>query len=257
MPEAAPVTAATRSAVGMSPLLSNRGRRASATHRPRSCAASPCAVKDHERRDRAVPGSLPRALGSASNTPRTWRVMDGTSTSSAAVGDPHAARSLRAAREILAGFDSHQRHFRAITLRAPARQAARDWHGMQADAVERLDLYESAVSRTVAGLGRELGEHLRCRACWTAMKRAFAALVAGQAAPELAGTFFNSTTRRVFATVGIDPGIEFVEPPAGPDAEGPPPYTSRAHRGDMAAVIRDILATHPVGAPHRRLDEDA
>ncbi len=184
-------------------------------------------------------------------------MRDGPSTSSAAVGDPHTARSLPAAREILGDFDSHQRHFRDITLRAPGRQAERDWQGMQADAVERLDLYESAVSRTVIGLGRALGEHLRCRACWTAMKTAFAGLVADNAAPELAGTFFNSATRRVFATVGIDPEIEFVEPPAGPEAEGPPPYTSHAHRGATAAVIRDILAAHPVGAPYRWLDEDA
>ena len=66
------------------------------------------------------------------------------------------------------GFDGHQRRFRDITRRAPQRQAERDWHGMQADALERLELYEAEVSRVVIGLGHALGDHLRCRACWTA-----------------------------------------------------------------------------------------
>ena len=176
----------------------------------------------------------------------------------AELGDRHAALARNAAGGILAGFDGHQRRFRGITRRAPRRQAERDWHGMQADALERLELYEAEVSRVVIGLGHALGDHLRCRACWTAMKTAYAALAAARADHELARTFFNSATRRVFATVGIDPEIEFVEPmPAWPEDEGPPPYTSHAHGGATAALIRDILAAHPVGAPYRRPDDDA
>ena len=176
----------------------------------------------------------------------------------ASVGELHSELAHRAAGEILAGFDGHQRRFAEITRRAPRRQAERDWHAMQADALERLDLYESEVNRTVIGLGRTLGDHVRCRTCWTVMKTAFARLAAERADQELARTFFNSTTRRVFATVGIDPEIEFVEPvPAGLEPEGPPPYTTHAHGGATAALIRDILAVHPVGAPYRRLDDDA
>jgi hypothetical protein len=76
------------------------------------------------------------------------------------------------------------------------------------------------------------------------MKTAYAELAAARADHELARTFFNSATRRVFATVGIDPEIEFVEAmPVGLEDEGPPPYTSHAHGGATAALIRDILAT--------------
>ena len=174
------------------------------------------------------------------------------------LGGRHAALARHAAGGILAGFDGHQRRFRDITRRAPRRQAERDWHGMQADALERLELYEAEISRVVIGLGHALADHLRCRACWKDMKTAYAALVAARADHELARTFFNSATRRVFATVGIDPEIEFVEPmPAWPEDEGPPPYTSHLHGGATAALIRDILAAHPVGAPYRRLDDDA
>ena len=185
-------------------------------------------------------------------------MAEAASSEAAAVGDRHGVLARRAAEGILAGFDGHQRRFRDITRRAPRRQAERDWHGMQADALERLELYEAEVSRVVIGLGHALGDHLRCRACWTAMKTAYTELAAARADHELARTFFNSATRRVFATVGIDPEIEFVEPtPAGLEDEGPPPYTSHAHGGATAALIRDILAAHPVGAPYRRPDDDA
>ena len=174
-----------------------------------------------------------------------------------AAGDRHAGLARPAAEGLLAGFDGHQRRFREITRRAPLRQAERDWHGMQADALERLDLYEAEVSRAVAAVGGGLGEHRGCRACWAAMRTAYAELAGARADQELARTFFNSATRRVFATVGVDPAIEFAEStPAGAE-DGVPPYTSHPHGGATAAIVRDILAAHPIGAPYRRLEADA
>jgi len=171
--------------------------------------------------------------------------------------DPHAP-ARRAVQDVVDGFDDHRRRFREVTRRAPARHADRDWHGMQADALERLEVYESAVNRAVTALGRSLGDHLRCHACWIGMKTAYGGLVADRPDPELARTFFNSATRRVFATVGIDPQIEFGEPaPASGEPADPPPYTTRPHGGSTAALIRDVLATHPIGAPYRSLDGDA
>jgi isocitrate dehydrogenase kinase/phosphatase len=176
----------------------------------------------------------------------------------APIGDPHAARARRAAGEMLAGFERYRRRFMDVTRRAPRRQTERDWRGAQADAGERLDLYESEVNRTVADLDRALGDHFHCRACWIAMKSEHAALAAGRPDQELARTFFSSATRRVFATVGVDSEIEFTEPvPAGAEAESPPPYTSHPHRGETAPLIRDVFAAHPVGAPYLRLDDDA
>ena len=48
----------------------------------------------------------------------------------------------RAADVILAAFNAYQDEFAAITRRAPGRFIRCDWHGVQADAVERLELYK-------------------------------------------------------------------------------------------------------------------
>ena len=91
------------------------------------------------------------------------------------------------------------------------------------------------------------------------MKNVYAELAAARADQELARTFFNSATRRVFATVGIDPAIEFVEPtPAGGARTAACPRTRAiGNGGATAAIVRDILAAHPIGAPYRRLEADA
>ena len=170
----------------------------------------------------------------------------------------HAGRADGAAHEVLAGFERHQRRFAEMTRRAPQRQAERDWHGMQADARARLDLYESEVTRTVDRLQETLGDHLRCRTCWMAMKRAHADLGAARADRELARTFFNSATRRVFATVGVDPEIELVDAvDAGTDADAPAPYRTYAHARRTDALIRAILAAHHIGAPYASVEADA
>jgi isocitrate dehydrogenase kinase/phosphatase len=64
------------------------------------------------------------------------------------VTDP--TRPARAAEAICAGYDTYQRDFQAITRRAPARFASRDWQGVQRDAAERLDLYRRVVDAVVA-----------------------------------------------------------------------------------------------------------
>ena len=45
---------------------------------------------------------------------------------------------------------------------------------------------------------------------WVALKREFVARVGARDDAELAESFFNSITRRLFVTVGVDPQIEFV-----------------------------------------------
>ena len=53
---------------------------------------------------------------------------------------------------IYSGFNAFHEEFRAITRRAGSRFERRDWHGMQADSVERLNLYKKIVDRVVAAL---------------------------------------------------------------------------------------------------------
>lgn len=114
------------------------------------------------------------------------------------------------ARLVAEAFDAYRQEFRAVTLRATDRFRTRDWHGMAADAKLRLSIRAGAVDGLLDRVRATLGARLDDRVVWIAAKAVFSGLVDERDDWELAETFFNSTTRRVFSTVGVDADVEFV-----------------------------------------------
>jgi isocitrate dehydrogenase kinase/phosphatase len=123
---------------------------------------------------------------------------------------PNNLSELTAA-AIYRAFDTYRVQYTAITQRAKKRFEQRDWGGIQKDARERLDLYKSAVDMIEAQISQLLGDRVGDARIWEKTKTVYAGLVARLDLWELAETFFNSITRRVFATVGVNPQIEFVD----------------------------------------------
>ena len=126
------------------------------------------------------------------------------------------------AERLLAAYEAYTRAFAEITRRAPVRFSARDWRSTLADALERLELYPRAVDPAVRDLQGILGAGAEDKAVWTGMKAAFERLASGRRDGELAETFFNSASRRVFHTVGVDARAEFVTPESTVLPPGPP-----------------------------------
>jgi isocitrate dehydrogenase kinase/phosphatase len=148
------------------------------------------------------------------------------------------------ANTIRSGFGDFLRRFGDITRQAPARFAARDWRGLLDDATARLDVYNASVDEAVESIRGTLGAQLEDRAIWASAKAIFVEQVDEEPARELAETFFNSVTRRIFHTEGIDPSIEFV----GADAPEPlplPPDTVRTGGEDgCEAAFERLLLRH-------------
>src|SRR5881227_844832 len=119
-----------------------------------------------------------------------------------------AALCAEAARD---AFVEYERHFDEITRRARDRFLARDWRGSFDDSRERLRLY-SLILDSLTNRTRELmADRLNHRSIWSATKAAYSALIAQSPRWEIAESFFNSLTRRVFATEGVNQAIEFVD----------------------------------------------
>ncbi len=114
------------------------------------------------------------------------------------------------AKAIYVGYEAYQNQFQAITKLARIRFERRHWHGMRADAAERLDLYKRFVDTTVAEIRELLGRHAQEKELWREMRQTYLTAIETLNDQELAETFFNSITRRIFSTVGVDPNIEFV-----------------------------------------------
>lgn len=161
--------------------------------------------------------------------------------------------AVAGARLIEKGFDSYMADFREVTRRAARRFAERDWHAGVADATERLDLYPTRVQDLVDKLRALHGDRAQDRLVWAATKAVYSGRIAHRHDCELAETFYNSITRKIFATVGVDQDIEFVHS----DFSTVPrtdywPVTSRFEApGDLPGLIESILEKISPPAPFR------
>ncbi len=162
-----------------------------------------------------------------------------------------------AARRIVDGFDRYFEAFGEITRRSRQRFESRDWLGVQQDARDRLLLYGRVVTEVTADVNGFLGEHVNDAGVWSQMKAIYAEAITPLATAEIAETFFNSVTRRVFTTVGVNPSIEFVDfrfqrlPPTS----GRPPYRSYRRRKSTKKLVRKLLAKLPFAVPYQGVDE--
>lgn len=163
---------------------------------------------------RAVRGAALAVRGAALVVRVPWGPMGRLST-----GLSTSRLANVAARAIAEAFVRYREEFDRITRRARLRFERRDWQGAVADAVERLELYGAVIDEIERDVRRALGGRIGDRLLWSGMKAVYSGLIEGWQDRELAETFFNSVTRRVFATVGVDPDIEFVDA----DFEVPPP----------------------------------
>ena len=158
---------------------------------------------------------------------------------------------------IHSAYERYERGFEEITGRARSRFEWRDWSGAQADATERLTLYKTHVDAAVADVQDVLEDGVMERTVWAAMKAEHAGRIAGRADPELAETFFNSVSRRVFSTVGVDPAIEYLDRTAEPSPNDVPISDTYTDERVGPVLVRRILEALPWSVPYAQLDRDA
>jgi isocitrate dehydrogenase kinase/phosphatase len=164
----------------------------------------------------------------------------------------------RAVDAIHAAYERYHRGFEEITRRARDRFERRDWLGAQADATERLALYRTHLDGAVADVRDILEDAVMERILWAAMRARHAQGAAGRADAELAQTFFNSVTRRVFSTVGVDAAIEYLDPSPEPVEPGASPPYERDRVDEVdAELVRRILERVRWSVPYASLRRDA
>jgi isocitrate dehydrogenase kinase/phosphatase len=163
-------------------------------------------------------------------------------------------------------YQDYQDEFHKITRRSKARFEDCDWRGMQADALERLELYKKVITRIVVDLRLALGEQARDRDLWATMRSEYSQEIACCTDYLLAETFYNSVTRRIFSTVGVDSKIEFVDSDfeLRPVSEGDLCYDAFQVAGEsespeqaLEAVLHAILEIHAFHCGYEDLPRDA
>lgn len=163
------------------------------------------------------------------------------------------------AEKIYSGFQSYHQQFVAVTRRAAERFIRRDLEGIRADAKKRLDLYQQWVDQIEADIRELLQDRLNEALVWASMKAVYSGRIVTRTDWELAETFFNSITRRIFTTVGVDPSVEFADtdfdsPPFPPDN---PIYRTFDVEIDLLHTVATILHELPFQAALHDLQSDA
>jgi isocitrate dehydrogenase kinase/phosphatase len=168
-----------------------------------------------------------------------------------------AALAERGASIIHQGFEAYHRDFLEVTRRAKGRFERQDWPGALADARERLDLYPRRIAAVVPDV-RVHGRARPGRVGVDGVRAAHSHVVLSHPAAEIAETFFNSVTRRIFQTVGINPAISTstsgssacrCSPRAGPTG----PHTELS----VATAVRRLLDDCRFAVPFADADRDA
>ena len=160
---------------------------------------------------------------------------------------------------IYEGFQKYNESFFRVTERARRRFEQRDWGGHQQDIIERVELYEKSVRRIVVSLRKNLGPRVTDPRLWHSTRRYFGERLYNVPDAGFMKTFFNSITRRIFDTVGIDPEIEFVS--SAPDEGFNPLETLTLNRypywGSLDKTFKTILDDFAFKVPYRNINTDS
>lgn len=194
------------------------------------------------------PGSSPARVAEDSERPAAAPAPGRVPAAGTARTDPASDASDAVAACILEGYAAYDRDFRRVTRWARRRFEARDWRGGQADAAERLGLYGSALADTLRAVDRLAGgAGAPDPAVWRSARARFASDAASRSDSEIARTFFNSVSRRVFDTVGVRPELEFVgddfDVPPGPGGRPRGSRTAGAGAGAPPGGLGDRVAS--------------
>jgi isocitrate dehydrogenase kinase/phosphatase len=163
----------------------------------------------------------------------------------AAVGVMAAAKDYAAV--IAEHFRLYNEEFGRITRRAARNFLAQDWQAAQLDSVGRIELYEQRVARCVSVVDSSLRTKRTDVPLWTDIKSAYEALIARRPDGDFYNTFFNSVTRDLFGTVGVNREVEFCATSVG-RASGSVPIRVYRVAGSLPSAVREILADLPFGA---------
>lgn len=152
-------------------------------------------------------------------------------------------------------FIDYNEAFHDITRRARDRFETRSWAAGQHDAVERIDLYDGRVAACADELTARFPGKIADTAFWVALKRIYAARIAQQPDGEFFMTFFNSVSRRIFKTVGVNAAVEFVRGDIGSASRaGGLPIRVYPVKGDLEATARQILIDFRFTTPYANFD---
>lgn len=111
---------------------------------------------------------------------------------------------------ILGGYMDYYHQFKRITKRAKYRFEECNWHGIQEDSRDRINLYRDIVGDTKKKIMDFLGDRRASKKLWLETKRMYFDDIANFNTRNIAETFYNSVFRHCHTGLGADESLMFV-----------------------------------------------
>ena len=172
-------------------------------------------------------------------------------TSAQPIGDVPAA--------IESAYDDYLRAFLEITRRAKTVFERQNWMEGQENIRERLDLYDASLEAIIGALRDCHGTGILSRHNWKSYKQGFYRRISTREDIDLAESFYNSVTRGIFHTVGIDRELEFFHLHESDvmHEDSVAVYRSYVVDGETQPVVARMLRESGLSAEFENLDRDA
>jgi isocitrate dehydrogenase kinase/phosphatase len=151
-----------------------------------------------------------------------------------------------AAALIVAQFRAYNDEFGRITRRAAEHFLSGDAVAREHDAVARIELYEQHVGLALRAL-RAAAPTEPAADYWEGATAAYATLIERLPDSDFYRTFYNSVTRDLFGTVGVNARVEFCATHVG-RASGSVPIRVYPVGGSLQSAVTDVLADLPFAA---------
>lgn len=157
------------------------------------------------------------------------------------------------------GFIRYNHYFHRMTRRAQSRFEQRDWKGHQQDIVDRVDLYEKSIRRVALALRKVLDDRIEDEKLWNSIRIYFADRLYEVPDNDFIKTFFNSTTRRIFGTEGLDANIEFTSSGPSDDLQLIMSLNIRRYPYwiSLQKIFETILNDFSFRVPYSNVDDNA
>ena len=153
----------------------------------------------------------------------------------------------------------YRRDFKQITRQAQTWFENRAWLEARDGLRRRTNLYSEIIRELENALRIKMGKHFRNRELWILIKAAYSRSISNRADEELSETFFNSLTRSVFKTIGIDRELEFIwlDSTLFPTGEESLLFYSLYHTTTLKQLFENILLSCPFTAKWKHISRDA
>ena len=158
------------------------------------------------------------------------------------------------------GFWVITKHFASALEKQKKRFEEKDWYVGQRDQAKRIELYEKWVWKLVTKLKKSIKKkNIDDESFWINIKTEFDVITESFCDVEFTKTYFNSISRRIFNTRGINPSVEYIAldlKPLQNISKSVPTICFRSSRG-IQALLEHLLSTYQFNIGYADMEHSA